>query len=113
MNESRKDGKYQETIPLSTTFDQDTTWDRNKDTINITNKGQVVSARPGDRKAAMYKRNWEGAVIWPKIRPRKIPDCRLLISKILLLLQASGLEILTCICMQNLIKIYVVFLELL
>ena len=41
-------------VPLLT---QDTTWESNKTTINITNKSQEVSPFPaGDHKAAMTRR---------------------------------------------------------
>ena len=39
MAQSKKDSKDQETIQLT----QDTTWESNKNTINITNKSQEVS----------------------------------------------------------------------
>ena len=52
--ESKKDDKDQETIPQLT---QDTTWESNKNTINITNKSQEVSPFPvGDHKAAINRR---------------------------------------------------------
>ena len=54
--ESKKDGKDQETIQSGTTLDQDTTWESNKNRINITNKSQEVSPFPaGDHKAAMNR----------------------------------------------------------
>ena len=53
--QSKKVDKDQETIQSSTT--QDTTWERNKNTINITNKSQEVSRFPADdQKAAMNRR---------------------------------------------------------
>ena len=54
--QSKKDGKDHETIQSSTNLTQDTTWESNKNTINITNMSQEVSPFPaGDHKAAMNK----------------------------------------------------------
>ena len=49
---SKKDGKDQETIQSIPQLTQYTTWESNKNTINITNKCQEVSPFPaGDHKA--------------------------------------------------------------
>ena len=53
----KKDGKDLETLNQVLHLTQDTTWESNKDTINITNKSQEVSPFPaGDHKAAMNRR---------------------------------------------------------
>ena len=55
--ESKKDGKDQERYNQVPHLTQDTTWESNKNTINITNKSQEVSPFPaGNHKAAMNRR---------------------------------------------------------
>ena len=54
--ESKKDSEDQESIQSSTTPVPGPKWERNKITINITNKSQEVSHFPsGDHKAADAK----------------------------------------------------------
>ena len=51
--QNKKDGKDREMIQVPH-LTQDTTWESNKNTINITNKSQEVSHFPaGDHKAVM------------------------------------------------------------
>ena len=53
----RTDSKDQESIQSSAHLSQDTKWESNQITINITNKSQEVSPFPsGDHKAAMNSR---------------------------------------------------------
>ena len=54
--QNKKDGKDQAMIQVPH-LTQDTTWESNKNTINITNKSQEVSHFPaGDHKAEMNRR---------------------------------------------------------
>ena len=56
-NESKKGGKVQESIQSIPHLTQDTTWESEKSTINITNKSQDFSPFPaGDHKAAINSR---------------------------------------------------------
>ena len=48
--QSKKDGKDQETIQSVPQLTQDTTWESNKNTININNKSQEVSPFPALQK---------------------------------------------------------------